>query len=95
MAKIVTKPEHGSAIVDAGVAAWELQIFFDDLVQKLNDNVLGQAVQHPSYTVAEANALTISPAGGAIYVSDETGGGVLAFSDGTNWRRVTDRAVIS
>ena len=24
-----------------------------------------------------------------------TGGGVIAFSDGTNWRRVTDRAVIS
>lgn len=30
-----------------------------------------------------------------IYVSNETGGAVLAFSDGTNWRRCTDRAVIS
>ena len=30
-----------------------------------------------------------------IYVSDETGGAVVAFSDGTNWRRVTDRAVVS
>ena len=30
-----------------------------------------------------------------IYVSDETGGAVPAFSDGTNWRRVTDRAVVS
>lgn len=30
-----------------------------------------------------------------IYVSNETGGAVPAFSDGTNWRRVTDRAVVS
>jgi hypothetical protein len=36
-----------------------------------------------------------SPAGQVIYVSDETGGAVLAFSDNTNWRRVTDRAVVS
>lgn len=32
---------------------------------------------------------------GIIYVTDEAGGAVLAFSDGTNWRRVTDRAVVS
>lgn len=30
-----------------------------------------------------------------ILVTDEVGGAVPAFSDGTNWRRVTDRAVIS
>lgn len=30
-----------------------------------------------------------------IYVSDESGGAVPAFSDGTDWRRCTDRAVIS
>jgi hypothetical protein len=30
-----------------------------------------------------------------IYVSDETGGAVMAFSDGTNWRRVTDRQIVS
>lgn len=33
--------------------------------------------------------------GGLIYVSDETGGAVMAFSDGTNWRRVTDCAIVS
>ena len=33
--------------------------------------------------------------GGIIYVSNETGGATLAFSDGTNWRRVQDRAVVS
>lgn len=30
-----------------------------------------------------------------VYVVDDIGGPVIAFSDGTNWRRVTDRAVIS
>jgi hypothetical protein len=33
--------------------------------------------------------------GQLVYVSDESGGAVLAFSDGTTWRRVTDRAVVS
>ena len=47
-----------------------------------------------SYTVAtvpDASLWTRS----LIYVSDETGGAVVAFSDGTDWRRVTDRAVVS
>jgi len=34
-------------------------------------------------------------AGQMIYVTDEAGGAVIAFSDGTNWRRMTDRAVVS
>lgn len=47
-----------------------------------------------SYTVATVpSAATV--AGQIIYVSNESGGAVPAFSDGTNWRRVTDRAVIS
>ncbi len=52
-------------------------------------------VRVASYTVATVpNAATVG-AGAIIYVSDEAGGAVLAFSDGTAWRRVTDRAVIS
>ena len=47
----------------------------------------------PSYTVATLPSA--SPAGQMIYVSDETSGGVPAFSDGTNWRRVTDRNIVS
>jgi hypothetical protein len=30
-----------------------------------------------------------------IYVPDESGGATLAFSDGVNWLRVQDRAIIS
>ncbi|MEQ8504584.1 MAG: hypothetical protein RIB80_04610 [Rhodospirillales bacterium] len=33
--------------------------------------------------------------GAIAHVSDEAGGAVTAFSDGTDWRRVTDRAVVS
>ena len=47
-----------------------------------------------AYTVATVPAASVG-AGQIIYVSNEAGGAVLAFSDGTNWRRVTDRAVIS
>ena len=36
-----------------------------------------------------------TPAGRMIYVTDEVGGAVPAFSDGTNWRRVQDRNVVS
>ena len=47
-----------------------------------------------SYTVSGVPSASTAE-GQIIYVSNETGGAVLAFSDGTNWRRVTDRAVIS
>jgi hypothetical protein len=30
-----------------------------------------------------------------VIVTDEAGGTVLAFFDGTDWRRATDRAVVS
>ncbi|MFN8694438.1 MAG: DUF2793 domain-containing protein [Holosporales bacterium] len=50
--------------------------------------------QLPSYTVAGLPAASGNTAG-LIYISNESGGAVVAFSDGTNWRRVTDRAVVS
>jgi len=45
-----------------------------------------------SFTVA---TLPAQVAGGMIFVTDETGGAIPAFSDGTNWRRVTDRAIVT
>lgn len=47
-----------------------------------------------SYTVATLPTASLWT-GGIIYVTDETGGAQPAFSDGTNWRRFTDRAVVS
>ncbi len=47
-----------------------------------------------SYAVADVPDATLWT-GAMIYVSDETGGAIPAFSDGTNWRRVSDRAIVS
>jgi len=47
----------------------------------------------PEYNVLQLPSA--SPAGQIIYVPDETGGSVTAFSDGTDWRRTTDRTVVS
>jgi hypothetical protein len=67
--------------------------------QQLVSAPLQQAVsasmKAASYTVATAPDASTAGAGAIIYVSDEAGGAVLAYSDGTNWRRVTDRTVVS
>ena len=61
----------------------------------VDDNDTRSPTAHDSYTVSEANALTYLNSGDMIFVSDETGGATMAFYDGTNWRRIQDRAVIS
>lgn len=54
----------------------------------------GGPVPLPTYTVAGLPAAA-SYAGAMVYVSNESGGPVTALSDGINWRRVTDRAIVS
>ncbi len=41
------------------------------------------------------SALPTPVRGCLAYVTDDIGGEVLVFCDGTDWRRVTDRAVVS
>jgi hypothetical protein len=48
-----------------------------------------------SATVAGLPSASAVGVGAILYVSDESGGAVLAFSDGANWRRCTDRVVVS
>jgi len=48
-----------------------------------------------AFTVATLPSASARGAGAMIYVSNETGGAVLAFSDGTDWRRTTDRNIVS
>lgn len=50
-------------------------------------------VLHDSFRVAGLPNAGVP--GQMIYVSDESGGATMAFSDGTNWRRIQDRAIIS
>jgi hypothetical protein len=47
----------------------------------------------PSYTVSSLPSA--ATAAQFVYVTNDAGGPVPAFSDGTNWRRVTDRAIVS
>jgi len=47
-----------------------------------------------SRTVSQLSSLTATT-GAMVFCTDESGGSVPAFFDGTNWRRVTDRAVVS
>lgn len=93
MTEITSKPDWGSKLTKEGVATDIFQSYLDELSQMLNDSLLGDQVTLSSYVVAGLPAVTTFP--GLIFVSDETGGAVPAFSDGTNWRRVTDRAVVS
>lgn len=50
--------------------------------------------QAQTYTVSTLPTAATYPRG-IIYVSNETGGATLAMSDGTNWRRMQDRAIVS
>jgi hypothetical protein len=91
---LVSKPDYGVPLVNPERAATaETQLYFDDLTVKLNESLLGQQVQLIGYTVSALP--DASTAGGMIFVTDETGGAVPAFSDGSNWRRITDRVIVS
>ncbi len=93
MSEIVSKPDWGATLTDDGKATREFQEYLDDLTDKLNLNLLGDQVSLPTYTVATLP--TVTDVAGLIFVSDETGGAQPAFSDGTNWWRMTDRAIVS
>jgi len=56
-------------------------------------NVLPPVV--PSFTVATMPTPTSDLKGAQIFVDDASGGAVIAFCDSTNWRRVTDRAIVT
>lgn len=78
------------------------QLFMRSIFQELSDHaaainamLLGrEPFQLARYTVATVPDATVHEAK-LIYVTDETGGAVPAFSDGTDWRRVTDRNIVS
>lgn len=53
------------------------------------------AIRVGSATVAALPSVASSGAGAIIYVSNESGGATLAFSDGAVWRRAHDRNVVS
>lgn len=66
-----------------------------DALHTHKDLSASSSVKFKSYTVAGLPSASTEGAGSMIYVSNEAGGAVMAYSDGTNWLRVTDRAVVS
>ncbi len=91
---ITTNPQRSEPMVDKeGLATDQLLEYFDDIELSLNESLLGASgIELKIYTVA---TLPPQKEGFMIYVINEVGGSIPAFSDGTNWRRVTDRAIIS
>lgn len=69
-------------------SAWRNDPELIALYKQLTDNVV-------LVPITSKAALPALRTGSLVFVIDEAGGAVLAFCDGTNWRRVTDRAVVS
>jgi len=82
------------APVGQDLQALEWRTFFRRVASSLNTIFQNGLPRLPEFTVSGVPSASDNPRA-MIYVSDETGGAVPAFSDGTDWRRVTDRAVIS
>lgn len=95
--RITPPPSHS---ID--LSSFEWNKWFNDLTAMLGTNPL--KVQ--AYSVSDLTTDDLDPArwgettpkdafSSLVFVYDEAGGPTLAFSDGTNWRRVQDRAIVS
>lgn len=84
----------GDAATDYSAVIDYLWTFYRAVFLQGGLQVAGATPVLPSYTVATLPA-AVTYTRGLIYVSNESGGAIPAFSDGTNWRRVTDRAIVS
>lgn len=90
MTDINSIPNHGEQLVNKGGQAMnQLQRYFDDITLLFN----ADRASLKDYTVATVPDASVGY--GMIMVTDEVGGAVVAFSDLTNWRRCTDRVVVS
>jgi len=76
-------PREGWKAYDKGA---DQTLHFDGSVWAL------ERAELQSYTVS--GLPSASTAAQLVYVTDASGGAVPAFSDGTNWRRVTDRSIV-
>ena len=62
----------------------------DAVPRSYADGLIGK---HAIYAVSSLPAAS-GRAATVVYVNDESGGATMAFSDGINWRRVQDRAIV-
>jgi len=90
-------------IQDLNSFPWKL--WFNKIYQRIGNYVFGiNGVSKAQLTTSTGNPFNASswfsndpkmPYTGLIFVYDESGGPTLAFSDGTHWLRVQDRAIVS
>lgn len=90
----VRKDDYESDRTYTGILnlARDIRKSFQTVSDAVNDLFKGPRL--PNYTVSGVPSASENTRR-LIYISDESGGAVPAFSDGTNWRRVTDRVIIS
>lgn len=89
--EISTNPSWGGFL--KGYNGSVADLAFSDSSGNIVATVKSGSLQVKYFLKAALPSATIQ--GGLIYVSDDIGGSVLAFSNGTNWLRVTDRAIIA
>lgn len=77
-------------------AAERLRVAHDGALQMGGANtVISPSRHHRLRAYGRTSLPSAATPGEMIFVSDATGGAVPAFSDGANWRRMTDRTVVS
>ena len=96
MSQIESKPEHSIPLVmKDGRIVRRLQVFFDEIQQRLNAFLLGDAVQLKAYNVADLPPAADNADRILIVNNDATVGKTIAYSDGTNWKRPNAVANVS
>jgi len=83
----VTLTSDSGLITDSVDSSYDLELLVTSGILYPDQFVL------PSFTISTLPGA--NPAGQMLFVTDETGGSIPAFSDGTNWRRITDAQIVS
>lgn len=92
----IIRPEGRYTDKDGTLTDGEGKILADTvnaLVERTGGPVF-TAMRLPSYAKASLPAAA-AWVGALIFVADDVGGSIPAFSDGSDWRRVSDRAIIA
>jgi hypothetical protein len=94
-----TNSDFGS-IADSATESDDLGTVADSVVNSydLGSIALTGIISPTSFILPPFTVSTLpsaDPAGQMLFVTDETGGSIPAFSDGINWRRITDAQIVS
>ncbi len=95
----IASPFGGVSMAPVLMDMWEMAaIAVLRVFKSVNATELGTEPPWPLRMIQVSKLALPTPTdnvGSLIYVTDDVGGAVTAFSDGVHWRRMTDRAIIS